>query len=186
MDRAFVKFVEDHTGHTGQLRVVLQPAGQDPLRHHLDPGGLGDLALKTDGVAHGLPHRLSQGLGHIAGRRGRCDTARLQHHDPSRLGRKQLQKRQRHPGGLARPWRGRQHHVRAAFQGGEQFGQGGINGQFGHGQSIAVASPFVHACRFRWVCYYLTCCGYAADPAQHRSGIASRLSRKRYALGLRL
>lgn len=41
-----MELIKEHGAHAGKLRVVLQAAQQDALRHHLDARRGGDLAAK--------------------------------------------------------------------------------------------------------------------------------------------
>ena len=60
---ALMEFIEDDRTDPGQERVVLEAAGQDPLRDHLDAGGGGNLPFKPDAVTDRPTDVLTQGGG---------------------------------------------------------------------------------------------------------------------------
>ena len=126
-----MKFIKQDGSNPGKLRVILYHANQDTLGYDLDPGILGNLAIKAHAIPHTLANRLAQQLRHPA-RTGACgQTARLQHDDLLIPAPGAFQQRQRHLGRLARPRWGLQHHIGPAFKCGNHIRQNGIDGQGG-------------------------------------------------------
>ena len=76
-----MKLIKNYACHTAQLWIILNPAGQHPFGHHLNPGSSRHPALKTDCVANRLPHLLTQQARHIAGSRRSSNPERFKHND---------------------------------------------------------------------------------------------------------
>jgi len=132
----FVELVEDDAADARQLGIGLDHPGQDALGHHLDARRGGDLRVAPDPVADRAPDRLAQGLGHALGAGAGGQPARLQHQDAAPG---PGQKRQRHPGRLARTGRRDQHRLSGPGQRPGQVRDDIIDGQaFG---AHAVLSP---------------------------------------------
>ena len=117
VERAFVKFVEDHRADPRQIRGRLQHPGQDTFGDDLDPGGLRDPGLAAYPVADGMPDRLAQSIGHAFGGGAGGEAARLQHDDAAPGGGGgRFKQRQRDARGLARARRSLQYRAAAAGQ----------------------------------------------------------------------
>ncbi len=54
IERAFVKFIEQHRANPGQLRVGLDHPGKNAFGDHFDARGTRDLAIASHTVANGL------------------------------------------------------------------------------------------------------------------------------------
>ena len=131
MKTTLVEFVENDQSHPIQRRVALQPAGQNALGQHLDPGLARHLAIKTDAIAHGLADRFAPQAGHARRRRPRRQPARLQQQDRSPGQPRLVQQRQRDAGGLAGARRRLQDQSGSLAQRGPDFRQGRFDGQQG-------------------------------------------------------
>ena len=109
IERALVKFVEQHRGDAGQFRIVEDQAGENALGDDLDAGRARHLRAEPHAVADGLADPLAKRLRHPLGAGARRDPPRLQHDDllAARPGR--IEQRQRHPRGLAGAGRRHQH-----------------------------------------------------------------------------
>ena len=105
MDVPFVKFVKNDQPRLRQLRIMLDHAGQDRFRHHLDPGLAGDFRFRSGAVTDFSAHRTPQQLRHPSRRCPGGDPPRLQHDDlfPCQPVRLLQQKRGRDKGTFPRP-----------------------------------------------------------------------------------
>ncbi len=81
IERALVKFVEQHGGDAVQFRIVENQPGENALGDHLDPGRARHLRAEADAIAHRLAHPLAERLRHALGGGARRDPARFQHDD---------------------------------------------------------------------------------------------------------
>ncbi|MNC16021.1 hypothetical protein D3C75_638660 [compost metagenome] len=109
MEAALMEFIEQNRRYSGQLRVLLEHPGQNPFSNNLNPCFRPYPAVHPDPVAYRLPNLLPQHRRHVAGCRTGRQPSGLQHENPL-AGRPWLtEKRQRHPGGFARPGRSHQH-----------------------------------------------------------------------------
>ena len=70
LQAALVEFIQDHQPDAGQLRIVLQHAGEDPFGHHLKPRGRPHAGFGAHAVPHRLPRffvqQFCQALRHVA------------------------------------------------------------------------------------------------------------------------
>ena len=80
-----MKFVKNHAGRVGKLRVRLQQAGKHPLGEHLQLGGVADAGFVPHAQAHGAAHVFVQGAGQVAGQGTGGHTAGLQQQDAALL-----------------------------------------------------------------------------------------------------
>ncbi|MNC37342.1 hypothetical protein D3C75_859010 [compost metagenome] len=76
-----MEFIEDHQPYAGQLGIVLQHAGEDPLGHHLQPGIRPDAGFGPHPVADRLARLLAQQLGKTLRHVARRQPAWLQQND---------------------------------------------------------------------------------------------------------
>lgn len=60
VEMPLVTFVEQHSGHAGQLRIVLHAADEQAGGDDFDPGPRGHLPVATHRVPHRLAHRFAQ------------------------------------------------------------------------------------------------------------------------------
>ena len=109
VERAFVKFVEQHRGDAVQFGIVEDLAGEDAFGDDLDARGARHFRAEADAVADGLADTLPDRPGHPLGAGAGGDPARLQHDDLFALGPGLVEQRQRHPRGLAGAGRRHQH-----------------------------------------------------------------------------
>ncbi len=112
-----MELVEDHQAEVRQLRVVLQPAGENTFGDDLNPGGGTDPTFIAGDVTDGFAHPLTQQIGHTSGCGPGGQPSGLQHHDSAIIQPRFVQQPQWHDGGLAGSGRGDQ-------QGGSWVGQG--------------------------------------------------------------
>ena len=104
MDAALVELVEDDRPKVGEERILLQPGRQDAFGRQQHPGVRTELLLEADVPADLAAERPAAFDGNPPRDRPRRDAPRLQHDDRTVRG-----ERRRHPRGLARAWRSRQH-----------------------------------------------------------------------------
>ncbi len=105
IERALVKFVEQHGCDPGQFGIIENLPRENALGDNLDPGRARYLRAEPDTVAHGLADTLADRLRHPFGTGAGRDPPRLQHDDFLGSDPWCIQQRQRHPRGLARPRR---------------------------------------------------------------------------------
>jgi len=143
---SFVALVEDDGVHSGQLRVGLQPAHEQPGGDHLDAGGGAAAAVAPDAVADPPADGLTQQRGHPACGRARGHPARLGDEDAPRQASGQGERDEcRLPGA----GRGHEHGGPPGRESVRQRGQGGANrevrprrpGRWQHGTSLACRVP---------------------------------------------
>ena len=141
-----VDLVEDDQGGAGQARVGLEPTGEDPLGHDLDPGRRSDVTFVPGAVADGLADPLAQEVGHPPGRGPGGQAPRLEDHDATVTPPRLVEQAQRHHGGLARSRLGLEH---GGAHGGQRVpdvghrrlhGQPGRGDDNGHGCSLPFPS----------------------------------------------
>ena len=109
IERALVKFVEQHGGDAVEFGVVENLPREDALGHDFDPGGARNLRAETNAIADGLAGAFAERLRHPFGAGAGRDPARLQHDDLFALQPGRVEQRQRHPRGLAGAGRRDQH-----------------------------------------------------------------------------
>ena len=109
IERALVKFVEQHGGDAVEFGIVENLPREDSLGHDLDPGRARNLRAEADAIADGFAGALAERLRHPFGTGAGRDPARLQHDDLFALQPGRIEQRQRHPRGLARARRRDQH-----------------------------------------------------------------------------
>ncbi len=142
LEVAFVELVEDDESHTGELGIVLQSAGQDTLRHDLDPGATARATFVPGPEADQPPHLLTHEVRHPSGGRPGGEAAGFEHHDAPARQPRFVDQAQRHDGGLAGP-RLRLQHCRAVpRQGVPELGDAGLDRQLG-----AAGRPGAHGRR---------------------------------------
>ena len=81
IQRALVKFVEQHRGNAFEGRIVDHKAREDALSHHLDPRSLGDLRAKPHAQTDSVTHLLAKRRRHAGGCGTRRKPARFQDKD---------------------------------------------------------------------------------------------------------
>ncbi len=109
IERALVKFVEQHGGDAIEFGIVENLPREDSLGHDLDPGRARNLRTEANAIAHRLAGALTERLRHAFGTGPRRNPARLQHDDLLALQPGRVEQRQRHPRGLAGTRRRHQH-----------------------------------------------------------------------------
>ena len=105
IQRALVKFVEQHRGDPVQLGIVQNLLREDAFGDDLDPGRARHFRAEPDAIADPLADRLPQRPGHPLGARPRGDPSRFQHDDAPAGEPRRVEQRQRHARGLARAGR---------------------------------------------------------------------------------
>ncbi len=101
IERAFVKFVEQHGGDAGQFGIVEDLPRENALGDDLDPRRARNLRAEADAVADGLAGALAERPRHPFGAGAGRDPPRLQHDDLLAVQPGRIEQRQRHPRGLA-------------------------------------------------------------------------------------
>ena len=81
IERAFVKFVEQHGGDAVQFGIVEDLPREDAFGDDLDPRRARHFRAEADAIADGLADPLAERLRHALGAGARRDPARLQHDD---------------------------------------------------------------------------------------------------------
>ena len=109
IERALVKFVEQHGGDAVERRIVEDQPREHALGDHLDARALGNLRAEAHAQADGVAHLLAQGRGHAGGGGARRQPSRLQHQDFLTSRPRLVEQHQRHARGLAGARRRHQH-----------------------------------------------------------------------------
>jgi hypothetical protein len=109
IQRALVKFVEDHGGDPGQFGIVEDHSREHAFRHHLDPCARRNPGVEphpvTDRLADDFPE---QGC-HPPARSPRCQPSWFEQNDPAVAAPVLVQQVERHQRRLAGAGRGRKH-----------------------------------------------------------------------------
>ena len=121
IERALVKFVEQHRGDAGQFRIVENLPREDALGDDLDSGRARHFRAEADAIADGVADALAQRLRHALGAGAGRDPPRLQHDDLPVAEPRRIEQRQRHPRGLAGAGRRHQHRGVVARERARQF-----------------------------------------------------------------
>src|SRR3546814_7392450 len=72
LQTSFVRFVEQHGGNTGKLRVGLNAVREYALGDHFYPRRGRGLAVQPRAIADGAPHGFARKFGHAFGGGARC------------------------------------------------------------------------------------------------------------------
>src|SRR3546814_12599865 len=75
LQTSFVRFVEQHGGNTGKLRVGLNAVREYALGDHFYPRRGRGLAVQPRAIADGAPHGFARKFGHAFGGGARCKAA---------------------------------------------------------------------------------------------------------------
>ena len=78
IQRALVKFVEQHRSNAFERWIVDHKARENAFGHHLDPRSLGDPRAEPHAQTDGVADLLAEGRRHAGGRSARGEPARLQ------------------------------------------------------------------------------------------------------------
>ena len=124
--------VEQHGGDARQFGVGLNPRDEDAFGQHRHPRVSRTAAVHAGGVADRLTDRLARHRRHPLRRRTRGKAARAEQQDFDPRHPRLAEQRGGDGGGFARARRGDEHRVCAGAQGGEQFGEDGMDGEVGH------------------------------------------------------
>src|SRR5690606_40121271 len=140
VEMPLVRLVEQHRRDAVELLVAEDAVDEDRLGHDEDTRLRRLAAIEPRQVADPPPDRLPEKLGNALGRSPGSNPPRTEQHDLPGAPRFADQRRG-DSGRLAGPGRGNEHGGIALAQGGEQFGQHGVDRKIGGHPSALINSP---------------------------------------------